>query len=1115
MHHWGNMCKNKPHTDRQQESQTQVKGKQYRHQPKSSKPPTRGSKHYHSVQEEDVDDFDEVVYDMVTSSGDDRDEIFAKVAVCIPGQEHRNTSILAKVDTGAQGNILPTRVFKKMNIPPDILRPSTTMLTAYNGTGIPQDGKVELQCRYKEGEWLKESFYVADTPGPIILGLPSCKALHLVSLHCAVQTTSKSAKPTVQSTKNLLDTYPEQFDRIGHFPGKYHIVLDPYAEPVIHAPRKCPIHLREELKAELQKMVEDDVIKKVDEPTAWVSSLTYSRKANGQLRICLDPKDLNQAIRRCHTKAPTLEELTHSFTGAMFFSKMDAKNGYWAVELDEKSQLLTTFNSPFGRYCYKRMPFGLVMSQDVYQSRIDQIVEQCPGVIGIADDMIVYGRTEEEHDRNLLNLMEVAKKSGLVFNSQKCGIKLPEIKFFGHIYDRNGARPDPTKVEDIRALPAPQTKQQLQEFLGMVTYLAPFISHLSQKTAALRDLLKRESEFQWNASHQEAFTAVKEAISKETTLSYFNPGKNTTIQVDASSKGLGAVLLQEGRPIAFASKSLTEAEQRYANIEREMLAVVFGCKRFHTYVYASKFTIESDHKPLEMISAKNITCAPPRLQRMLLEVQGYDFNIKYRPGKEIMLADGLSRLPNRAKNKEINLDIKIQFVQFAEDKMTQLRRESSRDTTLAALREVIVEGWPKKRTDLPTFLRQFWTFRDEISVCDTLVLKGDRIFIPEAMRESILSRLHSSHQGIEKTHLRARTSVYWPGIDADIENVIRECETCQEYQRSQQKETLIQHEIPSRPWEVLGTDLFFFEGENYLIIADYYSKFFFVRKIAGQCTSQAVVNITKQCFGEQGAPTKVISDNGRHFDSECYREFARQWEFEHVTSSPHFPQSNGFIERTIQTVKNTLKKCSKSASDAELALLCIRSTPISSVIPSPAELLYSRKLKSNLPMKSNYEYGDKDKVYEHLARRQAKQKEYHDRAAHDLPQLFQGQPVYVQHHQTGLWEKGTIQEKREEPRSYNVTVPNGKTLRRNRKQLRERVVHNDHTNNIQNQSEEVNENASAKKPDFQETSANNMTTEIQDNVSSGTQPLATRSGRIVKKPERYCDELCVYESDFE
>ena len=778
-------------------------------------------------------------------------------------KKHRNTSILAKVDTSSRKHTAhqsiqedehPSWYSSPINNDAHSVQWHwyTARWKGWATVQIQRGGMAErsiLRRRHTRPNHPRPPVMQGTTPRIPALCRPN---------HFQVSQTHSAKVPRIFSI------YSEQFDRIGHFPGKYHIVLDPHAEPVMHAPQKCPIHLREELKAELQKMVEDDVIKKVDEPTAWVSSLTYSRKANGQLRICLDPKDLNRAIRRCHTKAPTLEELTHSFTGAKFFSKMDAKNGYWAVELDEESQLLTTFNSPFSRYCYKRMPFGLVMSQDVYQSCIDQIVEQCPGVIGIADDMVVYGQTEEEHDRNLLNLMEVAKKSGLVFNSQKCGIKLPEIKFFGHIYDQNGARPDPTKVEDIRALPAPQTKQQLQEFLGMVTYLAPFISHLSQNTAALHDLLKRESEFQWNASHQEAFTAVKEAISEETTLSYFNPKKDTTIQVDASSKGLGAVLLQEGRPIAFASKSLTEAEQRYANIEREVLAVVFGCKRFHTYVYASKFTIESDHKPLEMISAKNITCAPPRLQRMFLEVQGYDFNIKYRPGKEIMLADGLSRLPNRAKNKEINLDIKIQFVQFAEDKMTQLRRESRRDTTLDALQEVIVEGWPKKRTHWPTFLRQFWTFRDEISVCDTLVLKGDRIFIPEVMRESILSRLHSSHQGIEKTRLRARTSVYWPGIDADIENVIRECETCQDHQRSQQKETLIQHEIPS-----------------------------------------------------------------------------------------------------------------------------------------PAELLHSRKLKSNLPMKSNYEYGDKDKVYEHLAKRQEKQKEYHDRAAHDLPQLFQGQPVYVQHHQTG------------------------------------------------------------------------------------------------------------------
>ena len=525
-----------------------------------------------------------------------------------------------------------------------------------------------------------------------------------------------------------------------------------------------------------------------------------------------------------------------------------------------------------------------------------------------------------------------------------------------------------------------------------------------------------------------------------------------------------------------------------------MLAVVFGCKRFHTYVYASEFTIESDHKPLETINKKNITAAPPRLQRMLLEIQGYDFQIKYKPGKEVMLADGLSRLPNKMKSKEINLDIKIQYVQFTDDKMSELKRESSRDPTISALREVIVEGWPRQRKELPEPLQQFWPFRDEMSVVDALVVKGERIFIPTSMRESILNRLHSSHQGVEKTRLRARTSVYWPSIDADIENLIKHCETCQQHQRTQQ-ETLIQHEIPTRPWEVLGTDLFFFEGENYLIIADYYSKFFFIRKISGQCTSQIVVNTTKQLFGEQGVPVKVISDNGRHFDSECYREFARQWEFKHITLSPHFPQSNGFIERTIQTAKNTLQKCCDGNADSELALLCIRTTPISSNLPSPAELLYSRRLKANLPVDLHNHNRNRDHVYEQLVKRQEHQKQYHDCAAKDLTTLTQGQPVYVQHHQNKLWQKGTIYKRREEPRSYDVTMSNGKTLRRNRKYLRERATHDSTDSNaykLQNQSETSNDPIPSMN--------------YNSTVDTATKPFTTRSGHSVKPPTRFVDQ---------
>ena len=271
-------------------------------------------------------------------------------------------------------------------------------------------------------------------------------------------------------------------------------MVRPEAQPVIHALRKCPIHLKDELKAEMDKMVKDKIIRKVDQLTELVSSLTYSRKSSGQLRICLDPKDLNKAIKRCHHRTPTLEEITHELSGARHFSKLDAKNGYWSVELDKESQLLTTFNSPFGRFCFQRMPFGLMMSQDVFQQKMDQILEQCPGTIGIADDEAVFGRTKEEHDQNLHNLMQVAAKSGLVFNSKKCIIKAPRIHFFGMVYDADGAHPDPKRVEDIKALPPPSNEAELQQFLGIVTYMSPFIPHMPQHTAILRDLFKKEAE---------------------------------------------------------------------------------------------------------------------------------------------------------------------------------------------------------------------------------------------------------------------------------------------------------------------------------------------------------------------------------------------------------------------------------------------------------------------------------------------------------------------------------------------------------------------------------------------------------------------------------------------
>ena len=265
-------------------------------------------------------------------------------------------------------------------------------------------------------------------------------------------------------------------------------------------------------------MVKLGVITPVDEPTDWVSSVAYAWKASGKLHISLDPCDLNNAICSDHHCTPTVDEVAHEFAHSKYFTKLDARHRYWAVVLDSKSSLLTTFNTPHGQYHFLHLPFGLGFSQDVFQKRMDQILEECEGCLGIADDITVHGHMEAEHDAHLWKLMEVTQKCGLVFNPKKTQVKAPMVKFFGCIYDESGVHPDPEKVDVVHALPTPTDITELQEFLGMATYLSPFIPGLSTLTASLSELLKKDTKFSWDASYQTAFQHVKDAVVSDTTL---------------------------------------------------------------------------------------------------------------------------------------------------------------------------------------------------------------------------------------------------------------------------------------------------------------------------------------------------------------------------------------------------------------------------------------------------------------------------------------------------------------------------------------------------------------------------------------------------------------------
>lgn len=974
----------------------------------------------------------------------DNSEAFTNVHVICPNKTGKHRLSL-KIDTGAGGNTLPLRTMRQMygdSWKKEVL-PTTTKLSAYNGTAIECFGTINLMCSYKDSDWKHEKFYVVDVPGPAVAGLPACQQLRIVTIHSI-----QEKQTTIRGISDLTKKYPENFDSIGSFKGTAKLLLKDDAEPHIDAPRKCSIHIKEKLRLELSKMEQQGVIRHVDHHTDWCSSITTSVKKDGSVRVCLDPKRLNDSLRRCPHKIPTTEELNPALAKAKVFSKLDAKAGYWSVHLDKESQELTTFRTPFGRYCYQRLPFGLSVSQDIFQQRMDEIIEKVNGCVGIADDLIIYGVSDADHDANLINLMETAREAGLVFNSAKCTIRATEIEFFGSVYSTEGIRPDPSKVEGIQGMPTPQDADDLRKFMGLMTYMSCYISRFAAKSKPLRDLLKKEVPFDWQDDHQKAFDDLKEALTNVANLQYYNTEAPTVLETDASSKGLGACLLQNGKPIAFASKSLSSAETNYSNIERETLAIVFGIQRFHTYLFGKEFELHTDHKPLEMIWKKPLISAPPRLQRLLIKIQGYKCKIIYKPGASMVLSDTLSRLPNPSMKDDVPLDIcvegisldiednaHIDLVHFGSSRREALKIETMGDPTLRELAQVVNTGWPDHIKELPTNLRPYWSYRDELGVSSGVLFKGRQVLVPETQRRIILEQLHASHQGIEKTRRLARESVFWPNINDDIERMTKSCSHCQEMKPCQKKEPLMCHDIPPTPWTKLGTDLFEIKGENYLLITDYTSKYPVVYRL-NNTTSATVASLTSKIFSMFGAPAEVVSDNGPQFTGRPYKEMLEKYGVKHTTSSPRYPQSNGLAERMVQTVKNTIKKTKKSGTDLDVALMDLRATPVDQRLPSPAEMLFGRQIRTCLP--SNHPIIPSVINQNHMEERRqtmANQQAFLGRT--ELPPLIRGQRVRVLDQASRTWIPATVTRVLDQPRSYEVATPNGSTLRRNRSHLRE------------------------------------------------------------------------------
>ncbi|KAF6026232.1 hypothetical protein EB796_015460 [Bugula neritina] len=583
--------------------------------------------------------------------------------------------------------------------------------------------------------------------------------------------------------------------------------------------------------------------------------------------------------------------------------------------------------------------------------------------------------------------------------------------------------------------------------LGMATYLSKFCSNLSEVTSPLRELTKKSVTWSWGDEQQEAFDKLKTLVVSSPTLKLFDPDLPLTLSVDSSQSGMGAVLMQEGQPIEFASCSLTDTQKKYAQIEKEFLAVQFGLRRFHQYIYGKHVHVETDHLPLLGIMKKGLNDLSARLLRMRLRNQIYDYSLLFKPGNTLFLADTLSRAFLSSNCQDAELLEKLDTDQIHAVSAGILTNQSFRDKLVNAVKQdpamqildsYIVNGWPATKKACIEPLKSFWTVRYDLTVYQDLILRNNQIVIPVSMRRQILDIIHKGHLGISKCIERAKNSVYWPGYQGQIRDLIESCSPCQENMRANTQTSFEPHEIPDYPMQSISMDVFYLDGTEYLVTVDRYSKWPACYMLKSTKSSE-IIELLKRQFVDFGRPEVVFSDNASYFVSYEFQRFLEDYGIKHVTASPYHSPSSGLVERMNQTIKSCLTKAKQSDQSLFDVLHTLRNTPISSQLPSPAVLLQSRNLRDNLnclPKQLKPQHIDLPTIDSLFRERQAKA--MFDSSVNKLATEFcVGMEVWckVAHRK---WIEGKIIEHADTPRSFYIKFRDNRVLRKNQSQLRVR-----------------------------------------------------------------------------
>lgn len=886
------------------------------------------------------------------------------------------------IDSGASCNVVDENTWSFLKKQKILCSTSSTSKMLY-----PYGNKEPLSvlgkfCADVEVRNKKESavFYVIKGRGSPLLGKETATKLGVLTIGLPVnqienlQENAKGSnvkKKTIGKLKNFQMKLPVKDGVV----------------PVYQPLRRIPVPLQKKLEEQLDELEELDIIEKVNGPSRWASQLVTCPKRNGDLRICVDMRRANESIEREKHHIPSFEEILPDLRDSVLFSKLDFNSAFHQIELSPESREITTFLTHRGLYRYKRLMFGVNCAPEMFQRTMEQVLRGCEGTHVYMDDVLVHGRTKEEHDERLNKVLKALEEKGMTLNTKKCLFGVDAVDFIGHRLTSNGVTVTDSKVEAVKNFREPKTPAEVSSFLGLVNFVGRFIPNLSTETEPLRRLLKKEVPFEWGSEQKKAFNVLKRRLTEKRTLGYYNPEAKTTVIADASPVGLGAVLVQDGpggpKVISYASKSLSDSEKRYSQNEKEALALVWACERFHYFLYGREFDLVTDNKPIETIfSPKGKSCA--RIERWVMRMQAYKYRVIHKPGKS-NIADPLSRLlPNCSTNDSFDreeercLQVLLETATPVALKLGDVEEAFEEDDELQAVSQSLKTGTWEPAS------KAFQPFAMELSQVGHAILKGTRLVIPKPLRQHTLELAHEGHPGITKMKQRLRSKVWWPGIDKDCERSVKNCHGCQLVGTPNHPEPMKRTTLPPGPWQDLAIDFMgpLPSGHSLLVIVDYYSRFYEV-EIMKKTTAQKTIERLKPIFARFGLPLSIRSDNGPQFQSdEFFKDFCAQNKIEHLFTTPLWPQANGEVERQNKSLLKRLKIAQATGKDWKEEMLkylvCYRNTPHSTTAVSPAELLFKMRPRDKIPLYEEHHLIDDD-LRDLDQERKWKGKEYADR----------------------------------------------------------------------------------------------------------------------------------------